>query len=100
MALSSLAVVASLTILNMTVFLLKDDPASGDTIPDPPSTPVPGIIAFSLTGTIFLLLLTGALLTAIAVKAFTTLNGVRAVASAIYGRKSGHADALKVWLPV
>ncbi|KAJ7859318.1 hypothetical protein B0H14DRAFT_3630159 [Mycena olivaceomarginata] len=100
MALSSLAVIASLTILNVTVFLLKDDPASGDTIPDPPSTPVPGIIAFGLTGTIFLLLLTGALLTAIAVKAFTTLKAVRAVASTIYGRKSGHADALKVWLPV
>jgi hypothetical protein len=100
MALSSLALVASLTILNLTIFLLKDDLASGDTILDSPSTPVSGIIAFGLTGTIFLLLLTGALLTAIAVKAFTTLNDVRAVASAIYGRKSGHTDALKVWLPV
>jgi hypothetical protein len=96
MALSPLAVIASLTILKMTVFLLKDHPASSNTIPDPPSMPVPGIIAFGLTSIIFLLLLTGALLTVIAVKVFTTLNGVRAVASAIYGRKSGHADALKV----
>ncbi|KAJ7693102.1 hypothetical protein B0H17DRAFT_1200163 [Mycena rosella] len=98
MAISSLSVIASLTILNLTVFLLKTDP--DDTIPDPPSTPVPGIIAFSITGTIFLLMLTGVLLTAIARRAFATLKGMRAIVSAMYGGKSGHADALKVWLPV
>ncbi|KAJ6555183.1 hypothetical protein DFH09DRAFT_884031, partial [Mycena vulgaris] len=64
MSISSLAVMASLTILNMTVFLLNTTP--DDTIPDPPSTPVPGIIAFSISGSVFLLIFTGLLLTAIA----------------------------------
>ncbi|KAJ7888797.1 hypothetical protein B0H13DRAFT_2532998 [Mycena leptocephala] len=81
MSISSLSVIAALTILNLTVFLLKPD----DSVPDPPSTMVPGIIAFSVTGSIFLLMLSGVLLSAIAVRAFTTLKGVRAVVSAMYG---------------
>jgi Cu/Ag efflux pump CusA len=96
MSISSLSVIAALTILNLTVFLLKPD----NSVPDPPSTMVPGIIAFSVTGSIFLLMLSGVLLSAIAVRAFTTLKGVRAVVSAMYGSVGGHADALKVWLPV
>ncbi|KAJ7119636.1 hypothetical protein C8R44DRAFT_706486 [Mycena epipterygia] len=96
MAISSLAVMASLTVLNLTVFLIKPD----DSIPNPPSTPVPGIIAFSITGSIFLLVLSGALLSAIAARALTTLRGVRVVLSAMYGTEGGHEDALKGWLPV
>ncbi|KAF7369516.1 hypothetical protein MVEN_00281400 [Mycena venus] len=98
MSISTLAVMASLTILNFTVFLLKSD--SDDSLPDPPSTPVPGIIAFGITGSAFLLILTGLLLSAIALRAFTTLKGVRVVLSAMYGTDGGHADALKLWLPV
>ncbi|KAJ7769561.1 hypothetical protein DFH07DRAFT_1058107 [Mycena maculata] len=98
LSISSVAVMASLTILNLTVFLLKAD--VDDPIPDPPSTPVPGIIGFSITGSIFILIVTGVLLSAIAARAFTTLKGVRGVVSAMYGRNGGHEDALKVWLPV
>ncbi|KAJ7318757.1 hypothetical protein DFH08DRAFT_1036078 [Mycena albidolilacea] len=98
LSISSLCAMASLTILNVTVFLLKTD--EHDTIPDPPSTSVPGIIAFSLTGSIFLLLLTGLLLTAIAARASSTLKGVRALVAAMYGSEDKHVDALKVWLPV
>jgi hypothetical protein len=99
LSISSLAVAASLTILNLTVFFLKTD--SDDTsIPEPPSTPIPGIIAFSITGSIFILILTGVLLSAIAARAFTTLKGVRKVVSALYGNADRHHDALKVWLPV
>jgi hypothetical protein len=99
MSISSLAVMASLTILNLTVFFLKQD--SGDNqAPDEPDTPVPGIIGFGITGAVFLLILIGALLSAIAAKAFTTLKGIRAVVSAMYGSQGGHEDALKVWLPV
>ncbi|KAJ6569195.1 hypothetical protein B0H19DRAFT_1065961 [Mycena capillaripes] len=98
MSISSLAVMASLTILNFTVFLLKAD--SDDTIPDPPSTPIPGIIAFSITGSIFILILTGALLSIIAARAFTTLRGVRVLVSAMYGSPGGQENALKDWLPV
>ena len=99
MSISALAVMASLTILNLTIFFLKAD-GSDDSIPDPPDTPVPGIIAFGITGSIFLLVLLGALPSAIAAKAFTTLKGIRAVVSAVYGSEGGHSDALKVWLPV
>ncbi|KAJ7575378.1 hypothetical protein C8J56DRAFT_414240 [Mycena floridula] len=98
LSISSLAVMASLTILNLTVFFLK--PNQDDPITSPPSTAIPGIIAFSITGSIFILILSGALLSAIALKAFTTLRGVRVVVSAVYGHASGHQDALKIWLPV
>jgi hypothetical protein len=98
MSISCLSVIAALTILNLTVFLLKTDP--DDSIPDPPSTPVPGIIAFSITGAVFVLILSGVLLSAIVVKAFTTLKGVRAIVSSMYGSEGEHQDALKVWLPV
>lgn len=98
MGLASTAVMASLTILNVTIFVLKDD--SDDTLPHPPSTPVPGIIAFSATGSIFVFIAIGVLLSAIAAKAVTTLRGMRAVVSAMYGSQSAAQDALKVYLPV
>jgi hypothetical protein len=47
-----------------------------------------------------MLVLTGLLLSAISLKAFTTLKGVRVVISAMYGSEGGQADALKLWLPV
>jgi hypothetical protein len=99
MSISALAVMASLTILNLTIFFLKA-PDPEDPIPDAPDTPVPGIIAFGITGAIFLLVLMGALLSAIAAKTFTTLKGIRAVVSAMYGNQGKHEDALKIWLPV
>lgn len=98
MGLASTAVMASLTILNVTIFVLRDD--SDDTLPDPPKTPVPGIIAFSATGSIFVFIAIGVLLSAIAAKAVTTLRGMRAVVSAMYGSQSAAQDALKVYLPV
>lgn len=99
LGLSAIAVMASLTILNLTIFFLRNDPGDTNSI-DPPTTLVPGIIAFSLTGAIFLLIVTGALLSVIAAKALTTMNGMRAVVSAMYGGRGGHEDALKLWLPV
>ncbi|KAJ7236516.1 hypothetical protein C8J57DRAFT_1088124 [Mycena rebaudengoi] len=98
LSISSLAVMASLTILNFTVFFLRS--VSDDTLPNPPSTPVPGIIAFSITGLVFILILAGALLSVIAARAFTTLKGVRVMVSVMYGSGAGHEDALKVWVPV
>ncbi|KAF7295645.1 hypothetical protein MIND_01104700 [Mycena indigotica] len=99
MSISSLAVMASLTILNLTVFLLKPDPTSDPGL-DAPTTMAPGIIAFSITGSVFLLVLMGALLSAIAARAFTTIRGIRAVLSAVYGTNGQGQDALKLWLPV
>ncbi|KAJ7776350.1 hypothetical protein B0H16DRAFT_1005751 [Mycena metata] len=98
MSISSLAVIASLTILNVTVFRLKTD--TSGTMPDPPSTPVPGIIAFGITGSVFLLILVGMLLAAISLKVLTTLKGMRVIVAAMYGNEDKHVDALKVWLPV
>ncbi|KAJ7221308.1 hypothetical protein GGX14DRAFT_429411 [Mycena pura] len=98
MGISSTAVMASLTILNVTIFVLRDD--SDETLPDPPKTPVPGIIAFSATGSIFVFIAIGVLLSAIAAKAVTTLKGMRAVVSAMYGSQNAAQDALKVYLPV
>ncbi|KAF7324883.1 hypothetical protein MKEN_00530400 [Mycena kentingensis (nom. inval.)] len=101
MGISTLAVMASLTILNLTVFFLNSSVSgTDDTIPDAPSTPAPGIIAFSITGSVFLLVIVGALLSAIAAKAFTTLRGIRAVLSAMYGTGGQGRDALKLWVPV
>ncbi|KAF7364005.1 hypothetical protein MSAN_01059200 [Mycena sanguinolenta] len=86
-----------LTILNLTVFFLKSDP--DDPIPNPPDTPAPGIIAFAFTGFIFILIITGVLLT-IAARAFTTLKGIRAIVADMYGSTTNHRDALQNWLPV
>ncbi|KAF7364031.1 hypothetical protein MSAN_01061800 [Mycena sanguinolenta] len=97
LSISTLAVAASLTILNLTVFFLKSDP--DDPIPDPPDTPAPGIIAFGFTGAVFVLILTGVLLT-IAARAFTTLKGIRAIVADMYGSTTNHRDALQHWLPV
>ncbi|KAJ6501929.1 hypothetical protein C8R45DRAFT_605225 [Mycena sanguinolenta] len=97
LSISTLAVAASLTILNLTVFFLKSDP--NDPIPDPPDTPAPGIIAFGFTGAIFILIITGVLLT-IAARAFTTLKGIRAIVADLYGSSTNHRDALQSWLPV
>ncbi|KAF7294119.1 hypothetical protein HMN09_01140300 [Mycena chlorophos] len=100
MSISSLAVMASLTILNLTVFLLKSD-SGDDPIPgENPTSMAPGIIAFSVTGAVFLLVMMGALLSAIAAKAITTVKGIRGVLSAMYGVGGQGQDALKLWLPV
>ncbi|KAF9071157.1 hypothetical protein BDP27DRAFT_1361951 [Rhodocollybia butyracea] len=101
LSITSMAVMASLTILNLMVFFLnKESDQSGIPPGDEPSTPVPGIIAFGITGSIFILVLTGVLLSAIAAKAFTTLRGVRVIVSAMYGSAGGHPDALKLWVLV
>ncbi|KAJ7843209.1 hypothetical protein B0H14DRAFT_2359112, partial [Mycena olivaceomarginata] len=84
MSISCLAVMASLTILNLTVFFLKPD--LDDSMVTPPSTAVPGIVAFSTTGSVFVLVLTGALLASIAVKWVATLDGARTIISAMSGR--------------
>ncbi|KAF7308184.1 hypothetical protein HMN09_00666200 [Mycena chlorophos] len=100
MSISSLSVMASLTILNLTVFLLKSD-STDDPIPgSQPTSLAPGIIAFSVTGSVFLLVTMGMLLSFIAAKALATVKGIRGVVSAMYGEGGQGQDALKLWLPV
>ncbi|KAK7007840.1 hypothetical protein R3P38DRAFT_3324968 [Favolaschia claudopus] len=98
MSLSFLSVGASLTILNLTIFFLRND--SDMSLPDPPRSSAPGIIAFGITGSIFLLMLTAVILSAIAAKVLNTLKGMRAVLSAMYGTNGNQQDALKLYLPV
>ncbi|KAF7295655.1 hypothetical protein MIND_01105700 [Mycena indigotica] len=96
---STLAVIASLIILNLTVFFLNRTDGFDPTL-DAPSTTAPGILAFSITGSVFLLVIVGALLSAIGLRAFTTIRGIRAVLSAVSGINGQGQDALKFWLPV
>ncbi|KAJ7634431.1 hypothetical protein FB45DRAFT_908887 [Roridomyces roridus] len=94
MSIATLSLMASLILLSLTVFLLRE----GDT-PDQIPSRAPGIIVFGIMGSVFMLVLLGALVSAIAARAITTLRGIRAVVAAMYG-SGGHQDGLKVWLPV
>ncbi len=97
MASSSIAVMAALTLLNLTIFFLRanpDDPTPG------PKTEVPGIIAFGISGSVFVLIFAAFMLSAIATRAFMTMKGIRRVVSAMYGNGSHREDDFKYYLPV
>jgi len=97
MSLSSIAVMAALTLLNFTIFFLRanpDDPTPGA------KTEVPGIIAFGISGSVFVLIFAAFMLSAIATRAFMTMKGIRRVVSAMYGNGSHREDDFKYYLPV
>jgi hypothetical protein len=92
---------SALTILNLTIFFLDPnvDIVSTD-VGNSGATNIPGIIAFSISGSIFVVILLAVLLTAIAKKVFTTMHGFRDLIGSMYNTGSSDNDALKNYMPV
>ena len=95
---SSVAVMAAITILNLTIFFLDPniDAASTD-VSNNGAANIPGIIAFAISGSIFVVILLAALLSAIATKVLSTMSGFKAMIATMYGAQSHDEDALKNW---
>ncbi|THU99027.1 hypothetical protein K435DRAFT_795193 [Dendrothele bispora CBS 962.96] len=98
---SSVAVMAAITILNLTIFFLNPDINAADTDANTNgTTDIPGIIAFAISGSIFVVILLAVLLSAIATKVLSTMSGFKAMIAAMYGAQSHDQDALKNYMPV
>ena len=93
---------AALTLLNLTIFFLHSD-AGDPSDPDPESgntTAVPGIIAFGISGSIFVLIFAAVMISAIATRAITTMQGFRGLLASMYGSGERREDALMHYMPV
>ncbi|THU87282.1 hypothetical protein K435DRAFT_842592 [Dendrothele bispora CBS 962.96] len=97
---SSVAVMAAITILNLTIFFLNPDINATTDANTNGTTDIPGIIAFAISGSIFVVILLAVLLSAIATKVLSTMSGFKAMIAAMYGAQSHDQDALKNYMPV
>ncbi|KAF5392303.1 hypothetical protein D9757_001388 [Collybiopsis confluens] len=92
---SSVAVMAAITILNLTIFFF--DPTADST---KGTANIPGIIAFAVSGSIFFVILLGVILSIIATRVLSTMRGFRTLIVAMYGAQARDEDALKNYTPV
>ncbi|KAK7450097.1 hypothetical protein VKT23_012979 [Stygiomarasmius scandens] len=97
---SSVAVMSAITILNLTIFFLDPNANTIGTDVNNEAANIPGIIAFAISGSIFVVILLAALLSAIATKVLSTMSGFKAMIAAMYGAQSHDQDALKDYMPV
>jgi len=91
---------SAITILNLTIFFLDPNANTIGTDVNNEAANIPGIIAFAISGSIFVVILLAALLSAIATKVLSTKSGFKAMIAAMYGAQSHDQDALKDYMPV